>query len=1618
VSMKPVTVPPGTLRRVRILPGRLRAEVFGLRENPAMAERVERAFRTTPGVEHVEASPLTGRVLVVYDGETIAADALFAQIYQAEAALRRRVRRRASHPLGSLARRPPRSPAMLLAKALEPVIAAALAAGVAIKVAARGHSPAALSDRLNALSVCVNALNGYPHVRWLAQAILGRRISADVLGEYASIGLRAYRESVLALTADAGSSLLSFLEQSSLVRAQRRARRLLRPQGHAHLRLGDGREIDIPISELQPGEVIRLEGQRRVPADGVIEDGIALIDESGLTNRAFLTEKVTGHAVFMGTRVVHGSPLVRITATGDDTRLGQLLRRAPAQRDGAVPASAAQPILRASAAGLALSGLTLVITRSWQRALAVLAMLNPSTLIAPTLAAFGSAIEAAAAEQARILRRGGLAALAHADVVLFGKTGTLTAESPAVEEVAPLPGVAAATVLCLAASALRNSTHPLNVPLLEKALELGCDLVPATLLEPSSGHGVRAVVEGAPVLVGGAWLMADERISLEAAQHQVSRMEERGSEVLYVARGHRLIGLIGLRERLLPGAREAVRGLREAGIAELGVLSADPTQSAGRLAEELGIHRTWSGVDDEEKRAVVRELQRGGRIVAVVGASASDMLAMAEADVAVGISGPDWAPTSRTADILLLRGHLSALPALVALGRALMATIERTARIERIVAALGAAGAVAGLVPFALADEINNYLMLALLFNARRLSLFRFGEPSPQRPAPEIEGPQWHALPGAEAARSLDTNEQTGLSAEEARRRSARYGLNELVAAPPPSFGVLYVRQLANAMTVLLWGAAMGSALVGELLNAALIGAVLLVNAALGAAQEYRGERAAAALRGQVAPTARCLRDGDLLLVPATELVPGDIVLLQAGDTVPADARIVESYECEVEESMLTGESGTVHKQADAVRPDADLADRASMVHMGSAVTRGRAKVIVVATGMNSAVGRIAGLLGDEDGTQTPLQVRLVSLSRSLLVFSAFAGAAFIGGGLLRRLPLRSLALGGASLATAAVPEGLPGIVTIALSAAVQRMSRRSIIVRRMSAVETLGRVTVICCDKTGTLTQNRMAVRAIASGATHWTGDTLTPKALRREDVAWILTIGAVCNDASVVDETLRKTLGGSTEGALLLAALDAGLDPSSLRQRYERVAELPFSTERAFMAAVCRRPTAGLVLMLKGAPETVLEFCDRSLRDGEVAPLDPAVSARMLALSDQMAYDSMRVLAMAYLPLDAMPAADWLERPRACIFAGLVGMSDPLRPEVRDAVGRCERAGVRVVMATGDHRSTAIAIARQLGLVFAREGVLDGPSMAAITEDELELLLQRTRVFARVTPEQKLQIIRAMQARGDVVAMTGDGVNDAPAVKRADVGIAMGHTGTEVTRQASSIVLGDDSFVSIVEAIEEGRGVRRNLRRALSFLLGGNLGEALFMVSATLLTGEVPLSPLHLLLVNLFTDALPVMALAGVPAPPGAVERPGPGDLFDRRFFRDVTRRGVATGLAATAVHMLARRTAGPGRVGSMTLAGLVGAQLIQARRWRRGEPADRFFDISLGISWAALSATTMLAPLQRVFGTSSLAALDWAEVLGISIASDWIARAPAVPGIPASRASQRYIAAKQRP
>jgi Ca2+-transporting ATPase len=1571
---RPATVRP----RTRSLPGRLRTEIRGLRGDADLARRIEQDLARVAGVTGVEANPLTGRVLVVYDRARLGVDRLLDAVAAFEQALvppappRRAAGRRRSRPRGL---------GYFVMEALQPVVGAGLLVGLGLKVVLRGPDPRATSERLNAASLVLSAITGYPQLfRW-ARRICGPRIPASTILGYATIALKAWREALLGLATDTGWHLLEHLERSALRDARRDLRALLHPSGHARLLDKDAREFTIPVSEIQPGELIRLEAGERVAADGRVVGGAGLVDESVFSHRVFLARKRPGDPVYLGTWLRQGTLTVRVARTGPGSRLGQELLAVPPRARGGVPGTA-RVSRRIGAAGLTLSVLAGLASRDWRRALGVLTSLNPMPIGQSTIAAAGAAVEAAAREHVRVQRRAALHRLGGIDVVLFGKTGTLTAEFPMVDTILPTADLAGDAILTLAASALRLSSHPVAVPLMEKALELQVDLAPAAHVQITPEQGVEARVGDAAVLLGGTRLMRDRGLFDDAAGREAERLASQGEEALFIVRDDRIVGIIGLRERLLPGAREAVAGLRAEGIVEVGIVSGDPTPSVARLASDLGVERIWPGVSDHDKAAVVETLQCAGHIVAFVGASAGDMQALARADVGIGFAGAVWTPTPSAADVMLLHGRLDVLPQLIELCRRFRTIARQNGRIAIAVSTLAAGAAITGLLPWAVADEIGQYTTLALFANARRLTLVPVAEPPVER-AGKPGQPPWHALSARDAAGIVAADMETGLSDAEAARRLRRFGPNELMAAPSLGFVGLYWRQLSTGMTVPLAAAAAASLVVGEPLNAAMIASVVLINAGLGAFQELRGQIAVAALHGKGVPMALCRRDAELQRLPATRLVPGDLVMLRAGDTVPADGRIVESYGLEVEESALTGESQSVYKSAAAVRADAPLADRSSLVFMGSAVLGGRARMLVIGTGMRTAVGQIAGLLEPETGAPAFLQTRLARLGRGSAVVALACGAAFIGAGALRRAAWSTLVLGSISLVTAAIPEGLPGIVTIALAAAVQRMSRRGLVVRRLSAVESLGRVDVICCDKTGTLTQNRMELRAVSPS----TGGRLEmPLRSVTPDLRRLLTIGAVCNDVLLAEDS-AGAVSRSTEGALVAGAASAGLDPRRLRRLYRRIAELPFSTDRGFMAVAVGKPRGGLSLMVKGAPERILDLCTHRLDGGTAVSLDAATRARIIQTVEGMAHDAMRVLAMAYRPLAAPPAEAELADPEGCVFAGCVGLHDPLRPEVRDALVRCERMGARVVMATGDHQSTAVAVARQLGLDAGRDAVLDGMRLDALTDAELAARAAHTRVFARVSPRHKLRIVTGLQRAGAVVAMTGDGVNDAPAVRQADVGIAMGLRSTEVTRQAASIVVSHDSFASIVDAIEEGRTVQRNLRRSLGFLLGGNLGEALFMVGATISTGDIPLLPLHILLVNLFTDALPVVALAGLPslAPAPAVR-----DVFDRGFYRDILRRGLVTGVAASAIQALAM-TQDPAGRRTTALGGLVASQLVQAHRWGSGERGDRFFYGSLAASWAALFAVLSMPPLQRLFGTRPLAPAAWARILLISVAVD---------------------------
>ena len=763
----------------------------------------------------------------------------------------------------------------------------------------------------------------------------------------------------------------------------------------------------------------------------------------------------------------------------------------------------------------------------------------------------------------------------------------------------------------------------------------------------------------------------------------------------------------------------------------------------------------------------------------------------------------------------------------------------------------------------------------------------------------------WHALDTDDVVRRLDTDPERGLSAAEAARRLSDCGPNALERTPPEPLWRKIIAQFKELVIWILLVAAGIAAALGDWADTAAILAIVLVNAAIGFFQEQRAQQALAALERLAAPLAKVVRDGAVHPVPARSIVPGERIELEAGDQVPADARLVEAFGLRVQESALTGESVPVEKGPAGPLPEATpLGDRRTIVHAGTVVAAGRGAALVVATGMQTQLGRIANLLERSPPETTPLQRRLGELGRVLIVIClAVVGIIFLleawrGGGLLvlwREGGLGEVMLRGVSLAVAAVPEGLPAVVTLVLAIGLQRMVARNALVRRLPSVETLGSVTVICSDKTGTLTRNEMTVREIvtASGRYRVTGAGYEPRGefLREPDGAAATTsdpdlcrallIAARCGSATVEptgDGGGWRVVGDPTEGALVVAALKGGVPAEDPREPV--IFEFPFDSERKRMSVVIRTLPDRRLMMTKGATEAVLSRCTAELHGGAIVPLTDDRRRAILAAATEMAGRALRVLSLASRdlpadePLDSQPAV--VER--ELVHVGLAGMIDPPRDEARRAVERCRTAGIRPVMITGDHPATALAIGRELGMAAAggaADRVVTGAELDGIPDDRLPDEVASIAVYARVSAEHKLRVVRAWQRRGEIVAMTGDGVNDAPAVKAADIGIAMGITGTDVTKEASDMVLTDDNFASIVTAVEEGRGIYDNIQKFIHYLLSCNAGEVLTMFVAAVAGWPAPLAAIQILWLNLVTDGLPALALGLEPPERDIMER-----------------------------------------------------------------------------------------------------------------------------------------------
>jgi len=794
----------------------------------------------------------------------------------------------------------------------------------------------------------------------------------------------------------------------------------------------------------------------------------------------------------------------------------------------------------------------------------------------------------------------------------------------------------------------------------------------------------------------------------------------------------------------------------------------------------------------------------------------------------------------------------------------------------------------------------------------------------------------WFCMEAEDVLIYLETNPMQGLTQAEAQRRLVEYGSNELIERDRKSPWRILGEQLIAIMVVILIIAAVISALLGDYIDAVAIIVIVVLNAILGFTQEYRAEKAMAALKKLSVPTVKVRRDSHVQEISASELVPGDIILLEAGALVPSDARLLESINLHTQEAALTGESEPVEKNvAMLTGENLPLGDRRNMVHMGTEVTYGRGLAVVTETGMHTELGHIAEMIQTVEREPTPLQRRLEQLGRGLAVIALGIVTVVFVLGILRGEDARLMFITAISMAVAAIPEGLPAVVTIALALGAQRMLKRRALIRKLPAVETLGSVTVICSDKTGTLTENRMTVTVLdvlgetqsidallSKGTPVLDADLTFLKQPRVRSLGLLVKAATLCNDAILErkqnDGDYYRAIGDPTEGALVVAAAQLGMLKPELESRWPRVAEIPFTSERKRMITIHRVEVfpnqtdapwrdAPYVAFGKGAVDSLLDITTHVWSGDRAIPLTDELRQRMLAANDSLAQDGQRILGIVFRPLSMLPEnveEDVLER--EVTFIGLVGMIDPPRQEVKEAVQTCKTAGIRPVMITGDHRLTALNIARELGI--ADDGhAMTGQDLAQLSVDELDHFVEDVPVYARVSPEHKLKIIRALQDQGHIVAMTGDGVNDAPALKKADIGVAMGITGTDVSKEAADMVLLDDNFATIVAAVSEGRVIYDNIRKFIKYTLTSNSGEIWVMLLAPFLGMPLPLLPLQILWINLMTDGLPGLALTQEPAERDTMRRPPhhpQENIFAGGMLRHILWVGLLMGLVSLGV------------------------------------------------------------------------------------------------------------------
>lgn len=851
---------------------------------------------------------------------------------------------------------------------------------------------------------------------------------------------------------------------------------------------------------------------------------------------------------------------------------------------------------------------------------------------------------------------------------------------------------------------------------------------------------------------------------------------------------------------------------------------------------------------------------------------------------------------------------------------------------------------------------------------------------------------------------SLDTSTE-GISEKEAAARLNKHGLNEIIEKKKTSRLEMALSQFKSFLMLILLAAAIVSFLMGEIADSIIILVIVILSGALGFFQEYRAEKAIDALKRMAAPAARVIRDGRESMIPAANIVPGDIIRLQTGDGVPADSRLIEAINLKMDEASLTGESVPVQKKTDKIKEDLPIADRNNMAYLGTSVSYGRGKAVVTATGMDTELGNIAGMLGRIEREETPLQASLNKLGRWIGIITIVVVAIVSILGVLSGFEPMEMFIWGIALAVAAVPEALPAVVSVCLALGVRRMVRRHALIRKVPSVETLGATTVICSDKTGTMTHDEMTVtRIYVNGRMlEVTGTGYEPNGEFLENnnkvgtdkhLGNLLLISALCNDSELISDNSKWDIKGDpTEGALTVAAAKAGIHKGEIEKRYRRIDEIPFSSERKLMTTIYETPD-GIYAYSKGAPEIILNSCTRIFHGGAVFDFDALEKENILRIVKMMAKDALRVMAFSYKPI-LRSSLSINDPEKEMVFVGLAGMIDPPREEVKAAIATCKQAGIKTVMITGDHDITGSAIARDLGLLVEGDIVLTGAKLDLMDDKDLEQIIENVSVYARVSPAHKMRIIDALKKKGHVVAMTGDGVNDAPALKAADIGISMGITGTAVSREASDMILTDDNFASIVAAVEEGRNIYKNIKNFVLYGLGCHIGEVLIVLIAMLAWQALPLIAIQILWINLITDGLPPMALSVEPPDKGLMRQPPRKQnegIITKRVLLYASGVGALIALQALFVFRWSLGNSDIVKAQTMVFTLIVISMMFNAFNWR----SERLSVFSIGLfsnrtlvyavtSTILLQLLVIYTPsLNGPFKTVPLGLSDWVVIL----------------------------------